>query len=462
MTNSTRRNFITTTLFSITALKLNISFSAPLSTTDTLIKSVVNKAINVNLNPNNLKVFNSKITSTQEDQTIEFQSEISKLTDNTIYIVSPGTYKIKNIIFPNLKNVVLFFDKVTFKLTENTSPLDHEMIRFNSLVNSVVYNLKTDGNRNNAIDTSLDDYRWYGRCLNWRLGDNSQNVYFLNTTMINSLYCGSQWGKNINNVIMDTVIYDNIGEHVFYISGNGGGNTKNITFKNIMGGSLGINPRNRIKKHETFFLKSSQTIGPNDNFTIENAIFSPTKRASYANIIICTGDLTTLSLKNITLNGNVDAVIYPYNQTSYVNMDNIIMTTDNAQTRLIYSYVKNVKIKEWRASDIDLSKSNAVQQYMQIFTEIKNSSFNKIYFTELKQQTFSTSLHKTTFTKVKFKNSIQGNNINSQINFDNCDYNINEALKKRVTFNNEQHYKFPKNVLIQNVGNNLVTIIPQH
>lgn len=462
--NSSRREFLIQALFGVVAAKSKLAFATYSNNTDKLIPLLLRKATNIKLELDTLKKVQSKITSSAKDQTQEFQNEISKLTDNTIYIVSPGTYKIRNLIFPNLKNVIFIFEKVIFQLTENTSPLDHEMIRFNSLVNSIVYDLNTDGNRDNAIDTNINDYHWYGRCLNWRLGDNSESVYFLNTTMTNSLYCGSQWGKNINNVIMDTITFNNIGEHVFYISGNGGGNSNNIKFINIKGGSLGINPRNKIKKHETFFVKSSQTIGPNNNFSIENADFSPSQKASYANIIVCTGDLTSLNLKNITLNGNVDAVIYPYNQSSYVKMDNIIVTSENSRTRLIYSYVKNVKTTEWIASNIDLSKSIANQQYMQIFTEIKSSSFNKIYLSEMNNKNPSKSNHQTTFKNVKFSNPIQGSEISNRINFNDCIYNVSKNkfnINKTSQNNQELFSKFSKKIIVKQNESNSVTLIPQ-
>ncbi|WP_214680054.1 hypothetical protein, partial [Escherichia coli] len=68
----------------------------------------------------------------------------------------PGVFNIKSIIIPSLENVIFIFTGVTFKLLKNTSPLDHEMVRFTSLKNSIVCDLKTDGNRDNAIDTNLN------------------------------------------------------------------------------------------------------------------------------------------------------------------------------------------------------------------------------------------------------------------------------------------------------------------
>lgn len=430
--NQSRRDFIAKTAIFFTLAKLNISLAIASEQTDMVrIEKILNSATNINLKPEELKIQRSTILPTGLDQTEALQKEINGLTNNTIYIMQPGVFDIRSILFPSLENVIFIFTGATFRLLKNTSPLDHEMIRFISLKNSMVCDLTTDGNRDNVLDTELNDPSWYGRCLNWRLGDNSKNVYFSNTTMFNALYCGSQWGKNINNVILDGIKYDNIGEHVFYISGKGGGNNSNIIFRNITGGSLGINPRNRIKKHETFFLKSAQSIGPNSNFTIYNANFNPSKKASYAGVIICTGDLTHTTIEKIKVNGNVDAVLYPYNDSSFVTMDDIRLTSNNSKTRLIYSYVKNVKIKKWQASNLNFEKSTISQSYMQLFAKISNSTFNKIAFSEVKNSTFKDE-HNTEFNNVKFINPLESSKLNTVITFLNCKYqpqNTNNYLQ---------------------------------
>ncbi|EPY7336739.1 TPA: hypothetical protein ACTW52_001436 [Klebsiella quasipneumoniae subsp. similipneumoniae] len=435
--NQSRREFIakTTSLLLFTKFNVNIALASD-QTYMERIEKIINSATNINLNKGQLKILYGNIRPNGLDQTSELQKEINGIKNNTIYIMHPGVFNIKSIIIPSLENVIFIFTGVTFKLLQNTSPLDHEMVRFTSLKNSIVCDLKTDGNRDNAIDTNLNDPSWYGRCLNWRLGDNSKNVYFSNTTMLNALYCGSQWGKNINNVILDGIKYDNIGEHVFYISGKGGGNNSNITFRNIEGGSLGINPRNRIKKHETFFLKSAQSIGPNSNFTIYNANFSPTKKASYAGVLICTGDLIYTTIKKVKINGNIDAVIYPYNDSSFVTMDDITLTSDNSHTRLIYSYVKNVKIIKWKASNLNFEGSITKQPYMQLFTSISDSTFSILQFSEVKASTFH-GIHNTELNNVKFTNPIEANELNTIITFLNCNYQPTKQIRKFKILNQQ-------------------------
>lgn len=329
----------------------------------------------------------SKIKGDGTNQTSILVNELTNLKPGQVYMCNAkGVVYISSAIIPTMRNAILNFTGTKFTLLPGFDPLDNEMIRFNSLQDVDVYGFYTDGNASQLTDTFVqpNGQAPFGRILNWRLGDNSKNVRFYDITMVNTLYCGSQWGKNISNVIIDGIYYDNIGEHVFYISGTGGGNNTNLTFRNIIGGSAGVNVRNnefnqvsqQLSKHETAFIKSSQTIGVNDNWVIENGIFRQEVAPGYAQVVLTAQDLTRARMKGIRVGNNISSIIYPTKRADYVEIDDVqqIDGLTGTTTRMIYSHLVGTTVKYWTMKNVKLPLSVG-PNHLQMWDRIEGCDF---------------------------------------------------------------------------------------
>lgn len=319
-----------------------------------------------------------------------------------------GTMLATHVVFPPLTNFNLDFSGLVFKVKDGHDPLDNELIRFDSLQNGVVTNFETNGNKNNVIDVD-NCISSFGRILNWRLGNYSTNVTFNGLGMYDALYCGSQWGHNISNILLLNVHYDQIGEHVFYISGLGGGNNRNIHWRGVVGGSFGLNLNNAVNniKHDTHFIKSAQTIGDNDNWSLRDAVFTQVQNAAYAANIVSNGDLNTLYLKNIKVGMNIDAILYPVGNAYNVKIDGIkqINTLENGKgTRLIYSKISELRMKKWEAKNLQLSNVYS-HTNIGMFDCIEDSILGRCDTSALQPNEYENDSRKIVFKNVTFMNT---------------------------------------------------------
>ncbi|BAQ02838.1 putative tail fiber protein [Klebsiella phage K64-1] len=372
------------------------------------------------------KVLISKlIPNSTQDQTALMQSEVNSLTSGMTYITPTGTILITTVVIPTLKGMTFKFDGTIFKLPDGATPLDSDMIRFNSLSYSTVSGLYTDGNRSNIIDTSGTN-PWYGRVINWRLGNNSTFVYFQNTTMVNSLYCGSQWGNNISNIVLDGIYADNIGEHLFYISGNGGGNNKNILFKNMMIDSIGVNPNNSIASHACAVVKSSQTIGLNDYFCIDGLTFKQTQTPGYAVIVVVNGDCVHFDIKNFQVGKNVGGIISPLGTCEYMKVSNGYSLDTTSGVPLVYTYPNSSNIVQtyWVAENIIMP--NAYSQInSQLFDVYRDCHFGRIDVSNDQSNTVFKDGKTLKYINCKFTlptTGLQLTYVLRDISFDNCQF----------------------------------------
>ncbi|HHZ6334402.1 TPA: hypothetical protein ACWK98_004811, partial [Escherichia coli] len=105
-------------------------------------------------------------------------------------------------------------------------------------------------------------------------------------------------------------------------------------------------------------------------------------------------------------------------------------------TRLIYSYVKNVKIIKWKASKLNFEGSITKQPYMQLFTSISDSTFSILQFSEVKATTFH-GIHNTELNNVKFTNPIEANELNTIITFLNCNYQPTKQIRNFKSLNQQ-------------------------
>ncbi|WOZ56478.1 hypothetical protein GHCGIGKI_00120 [Klebsiella phage P01] len=329
----------------------------------------------------NKKVLFSKLDGTSLlDQTSAFQSEVNSLTNGMEYYTPKGTIIARMVIFPTLANMVFNFKGTIFKRPNGVDPTDTDQIRFNRLNNCIIRGLYVDGNRDNLPVTGSDSNNLYGRVLGWRLGNNSSMCYFEDVTMVNQLYCGSQWGNNITKITIEGITYDMIGEHVFYISGKGGGSNKHLYFNNIKGGSCGINSNNADESHTCAFMKSAQSdatgaavIGnDNDDFVITDIIMAQDVTPGYAVVAVINGYLNNLTVKNLTVGANVGGVLSPLGRADNVLLDGVKGSSDTVGCPLVFSYPSGVeKIDNWEAKNINLPGAYN-QPHIQLFSLLEN------------------------------------------------------------------------------------------
>lgn len=311
------------------------------------------------------------------DDTVVLQAELNALLPGQTFLTPPGISIITHVICPSLDSVVFFFNGTKFLLKAGHDPLDNEMLRWNSLKNSYVYNFYTDGNSANVPDAPINSDVRYGRVLNWRLGDNSENVWFYNLGMFNAQYCGSQWGKNIRNIHVQGITYDMVGEHLFYISGTGGGNNKDLYFSGFRGGSLGVNPRNAVGNHECMLVKSFQTVGVNDNWVLEDGELAQAAVAGYAAVLLSSGDLKSAEVSNFKVGDNFTAILYPVAGTGNITLKNIKKLGTGTQPRLIYSHVSTATIGKLIGIDLDFTGTFTID-HVQLFDLLQDCTFPRI------------------------------------------------------------------------------------
>lgn len=374
----------------------------------------------------NKKVLISKLVpNSPDDQTALMQSEVNSLKNGMTYITPTGTIFISTVVIPTLSGMDFKFDGTIFKLKDGATPLDSDMIRFNNISYSYVSGLYTDGNRQNIVDTSGSS-PWYGRVINWRVGNNSKFVYFKNTTMINSLYCGSQWGNNISNIVLDGVYAHNIGEHLFYISGNGGGNIKNILFKNMNIDSIGVNANNSVASHACAIIKSNQTVGLNDYFCIDGLMFTQTVTPGYAVIVVINGDCIHFDIRNFSVGKNVGGIISPLNTCEYMIVENGYCLDSTTGVPLVFTYpASGITQTKWIARNIIMP--NAYSQInSQIFDVYENCHFGRIDTSAKQTASIFSSNKRTQFNNCTFTlptNGLQLTYVPHDIEFNNCQFN---------------------------------------
>ncbi|UNA05374.1 hypothetical protein [Klebsiella phage vB_KvaP_F4M1D] len=382
------------------------------------------------------RVYVSKIVGDASDKTAELQAELNEVAALNNSLGGGVFYSMRGrgvvltglVVMPTCTNMAFDFTGTTFKTPDGYDPLDKDIFRFNSIRDSVVHGMSFDGNIGNVVDTGTQGQN-VGRMIMLRLGNGSKNTKFYNTKFRNAPYCASQWGNNIDNITFDGIDTDNIGEHVFYISGTGGGAATNLTFKNIVAGSHGVNPNARwdynggspVLGHETVMFKSSQTAGANKNWVIENLTIKQTTDNGYAYAILTADYLHSWKLKNIYIYGNVlDAVFYPRHECYYGEVDGVFAMDSTVNCRLVYSSPSVIETKNIIGNNIQLPNSST-QEHIQVFDRISDSTLWTIRTSARSTGTYSGG-KKVCFERVKFYRAFSLQHVNFPFIFDDCEY----------------------------------------
>lgn len=325
-------------------------------------------------------VFSKVKANTGADMTSQLQAEVSALKDGCVYYTNPGVIISQMIIFPTLKFVEINLTGTYFKRPDGIDPRDTDQIRFNRLNNAVVRGLYVDGNRDNLPVSGNDSQNLYGRVMGWRLGNSSSMVSFEDVTMVNQLYCGSQWGKDIRNVTVRNITFSEVGEHVFYISGKGGGNNKHVTFENIRGTNYGINRNNADEAHTCGVIKSAQSDASgaslpgfdNDNFIVKGIQVTQTTTPGYANVLVINGYLTNLIMDDVVVSENIGGVLSPLGRANNVYLSNVRGSSPTVGCPLVWTYPSGVEaIGEWVVRGLDMPGTYN-QPHIQLFTLVED------------------------------------------------------------------------------------------
>lgn len=359
--------------------------------------------------------------TTGTDDTAQLQLELNQLKAGDYYITPPGYSLITHVICPTLSDVTFRFNGTKLVLKAGHDPLDNEMFRWNSLRNSDVFNFYTDGNVANVPDAPVGSDVRYGRVLNWRLGNNSENVRFYNLTMVNASYNGSQWGNNIRNIQLIGITYDNIGEHVFYVSGTGGGNVKGITWAHIKGGSFGVNVRNAVGSHECAFVKSFQTVGANDDWYIDDLECVQAVAAGFACVVLTSQDLSKARLTNIRLGDNMTALLYPTAGTGKITIDGVSKLGSGTQPRLIYSHVAAATIGKLVGKNMDFTNTFTID-HIQLFDLLEDCTFSRIDTSLTNANDFGGRERTVILNRCKFMKIGYLRYVEHHFQFNDCEY----------------------------------------
>ena len=307
-------------------------------------------------------LFSKLVPNSTADQTALFQAEVNSLVDGMRYVLPKGIIRVSQVVVPALKNIYFDARGAIIKLPDGYNPLDKDQLRFNRLNNSFIDGLYLDGNRDNLAINGDDTSHPYGRVIGLRFGNSSSQVFVRNLSLMNMLYCGSQWGRDIQDITLDGVVYDNIGEHVFYISGKGGGNVSRVTWRRVRGGSLGINSNNTIEQHACAFIKSAQsdadgnpTIGDNDFFEIDSMVAAQATAPGYSAVIVINGYLRHLYVRQLRVGSNIGGILSPLGVCWYVDLDGVDASSDTVGCPMVYSYpTATLEFKRWTARNINM------------------------------------------------------------------------------------------------------------
>ena len=375
-----------------------------------LVNTYTNETVQSFVKKYNGKILISKLDpASSADQTALMQAEVNSLTSGMIYITPTGTIRITTVVIPTLSNMHFIFSGTVFKLPDGYNPLDSDMIRFNRLTDSFVDGLSLDGNRDNLAINGSDPSVPYGRVIGWRIGNSSARLFFRNVSMVNMLYCGSQWGRDIQDITIDGCFYDNIGEHVFYISGKGGGNVSRVTWRRVRGGSHGINTNNTVQSHACAFIKSAQsdadgnpTIGDNDFFEVDGMTAAQTTAPGYASVIVINGYLRHLKLKDVRVGGSISGVISPLDVCWYVDIDGLDASSDTVGCPVVFTYPSSaLEIRRWTARNVNLPGA-FTQINAQLFDKWEDCILSRATFSEDQALTSFAAGKRTEFIRCKF------------------------------------------------------------
>lgn len=351
------------------------------------------------------------------DDTEAIQKALNNMKNGYKFILQNGEYKISQIITKGVSNCEYIF-LGTFKVLDNIkTPFGVFNIRGNSNCN--FYGLKINGNSENVIDEKA-----YGISCSLLIGAEVKNCTFNNFYIENTIYCACCIGRNVTQCTFNNFIFNDIGEHCFYASGD---NINNLCFDNIKATNIALNPFNENASHECYVIKTTNIDAQRD-IIIKNSSLTQNKSINVScYIIIPVANNTTISYCSAF--SKASAIVNSHNPNSLVIIDNCY--TETNCVHVSGNNYPNIKIKNSIIHEMIYAEQ--IKYY-------KNCTFEKFLTTYLSEE----KKEPTFIDNCKFiLNSDKAINykINSDIFFRNCEFIGNNIaqLDTAIIFSNSNN-----------------------
>jgi len=319
------------------------------------------------------------------DDTVAIQNAIN--TGKNIYFPN-GVYAITHIVFSSLSNIIIEGNAI-IKLNYYNG--DH--ILFYQCDNIIFRNIEIDGNYTNIQDDDVFGDQT-AIVLSKTKNFTASNLYIHDT-----LYSAFVITDTINTRIQDSY-FNNIGEHVFYVSG---GNNYNTIFENIRVKDYGMNKTNSTyTTHDSYIVKAKKTtLGINNVLELRNLYIEQENNPEKPLLIIGLSSTKNIKVKNLY---TVDPNSYIYAISIFSGEDNIVnIELDNVDKKPVY----NVQMSSGATVTNFIVKNstfNIVINHASMVDHFLNCTFYE-HIDAYEDDTGSKPIFKTLFTNCHFKDS---------------------------------------------------------
>lgn len=240
-----------------------------------------------------------------------FQKAFDTLADGGILTIPNGTYYIKNrAILENKEGIIINSSGIIKPISGQTSKIGTITIR--NVNNATINGLTFDGNKDGITPPATFGIE---SLINI---DNCTNIVFNNLIAfdVSSIVLNSNEG--LDNIIFNNIYAKNIGEHVFYLGGNG---SSNIKFNNLYCENIGISTVNENRSVSVIKLRNKAAGDRlHDNIIIDGFYFKNTViNTDNDRQLIQAFDTKNVSIKNGQIIGE-DTSIFATN----ISIDSLI------------------------------------------------------------------------------------------------------------------------------------------
>ena len=351
------------------------------------------------------------VTNGVTDWTNAFQQAFNDLPNCGTLIIPNVEYYVSKAILENKNSIIIQCDGV-IKNVPNLQP-SYGTIFVKNCSNSQFIGLKFNGNKDNVLDNNEAGVD----CV--LAIENLLNCDFINLNMENTIWSACCSSGNCSNITFRNVNFNNIGEHVFYMSGEG---NVNIDWNNIKGSNIGVHPncphngnvvKGRMVKDKTIL---------HDNWKLNEIYLEQTTQVNYNPFICWVYDVKNVVIKKSENKGNCYFIVVGKNSEKIEIKD---CNINNVCVWNISPEVKKLPIIKIKNSTI-----TGYEPCLNLITEFDNCIINMTNnFTD--KVVSLKSLEKTTINNTTFytgENKIWWKNFNQDLIFNNCNFIKNDNL----------------------------------
>ncbi len=339
------------------------------------------------------------------DDTEAIQDCLSSMEDGSIFYLPKGEYIVTQVFTASLENAIYIFDG-TLKLKDGLqTPYGVFVARG---VNCVYDGLKINGNEEYALDEQE-----YGASCCLLVDTNISFCTFKNIHIYDTKYCASEFNIGVNNLSFENCIFDNIGEHCFYVAGD---NAVNLRFQNIKASNIGMNSYNRQGHHESYVIKVK--MATSKNISAINVILRQDS-VPIVNVHVLGTSAQNNILENCKVLGYADSLAIPNNAT------NLTISNCVSEHGLIYSPIvsnkdeSNIQVVNSKAKDV---------YYVDVVKIFVGCTFERVRPT---MALFNSKVSPTYFIDCTFITNMQVSDGWGKFSYVNCDYHfINSNVVK--------------------------------